>query len=122
MDAKKASAGADEADGRYSDAEKKRLEQEIAELRMQLEEVKTMVAELSKLLKGNNDADIRELIDHLVAVVEGLGRTIETLHRQCQLQADMIECLVQKSQLEKILLDVSQAWQSINVHRLVTAE
>lgn len=103
-----------ETSGRYSDSEIERLTAENEAMRAQIAEIKDMVSEIRNVLLGNGTG-----IHHLV---EQLGRCLETMHRQGQLQAQVIESLLSKLQLEKILVDVLAVWQAHSVAQALDGE
>lgn len=102
----------DELNGRRSDADVEQLKRDVEALRLQAVAIQATLDTIKDALVGNGGPGVRTLVDDMALLVEKMGRLFEDSHRQGRLQAEVIESLLQKLQLEKILVDVLAVWQA----------
>jgi hypothetical protein len=70
---------------------------ELAELRAAVIGVQDTLDEVRRVLLGNSDAGLVNLVDKLLSTVEGLGRIFERLHHEGQRKDNALAELVEKA-------------------------
>jgi hypothetical protein len=97
------------------------LREQIAALQKQNAEIKAAIDAMTKVIMGNGGPGlgqalldmqgVREMLDSLSAVVEGMGRLFEQLHRQGQEKDTLLSGVIDQVSMAQAWREVAQMWQ-----------